>query len=308
MSSKALNVTKHCVLGGCSGCRGVGPRRISCGWRRRGERPVGKRAQALVVWIVVASDIPERLSSKDVNVLQGPKCDRNRAYWADVRCVRGSLRARRISCADGARRGRHAHWCRRAPGQPGAPLVVRLMYAPVRIVSRKVAPRVSSRLFREPVAARRRLRATAATAGPAAARSRSSRSRSGSRAPVRRSCADCSTRPRAASSRASPAAGRAAPPSRRRDDAHAGRHRRRRPRGARAVAGCWSGPGSSRSCSRLATATTWSDACAPACSNRTPSSCCASWGWGSGSIARAWSTTGSSCAAKGARTASRSPT
>jgi len=31
--------------------------------------------------------------------------------------------------------------------QPGAPLVVRLMYAPVRIVSRRVAPRLSSRLF-----------------------------------------------------------------------------------------------------------------------------------------------------------------
>ena len=31
--------------------------------------------------------------------------------------------------------------------QPGAPVVVRLMYAPVRIVSRRVAPRLSSRLF-----------------------------------------------------------------------------------------------------------------------------------------------------------------
>jgi hypothetical protein len=31
--------------------------------------------------------------------------------------------------------------------QPGAPLVVRLMYAPMRIVSGRVAPRVSSRLF-----------------------------------------------------------------------------------------------------------------------------------------------------------------
>jgi len=32
-------------------------------------------------------------------------------------------------------------------GQPDAPVVVRLMYAPVRIVSRRVAPRLSSRLF-----------------------------------------------------------------------------------------------------------------------------------------------------------------
>ena len=31
--------------------------------------------------------------------------------------------------------------------QPGAPVVVRLMYAPVRIVSRRVAPRLSSQLF-----------------------------------------------------------------------------------------------------------------------------------------------------------------
>ena len=31
--------------------------------------------------------------------------------------------------------------------QPGAPVVVRLMYAPVRIVSGRVAPRLSSRLF-----------------------------------------------------------------------------------------------------------------------------------------------------------------
>ena len=32
-------------------------------------------------------------------------------------------------------------------GQLGAPLVVRLMYAPVRIVSGRVAPRLSARLF-----------------------------------------------------------------------------------------------------------------------------------------------------------------
>ena len=31
--------------------------------------------------------------------------------------------------------------------QPGAPVMVRLMYAPVRIVSRRVAPRLSKRLF-----------------------------------------------------------------------------------------------------------------------------------------------------------------
>ena len=31
--------------------------------------------------------------------------------------------------------------------QPGAPVVVRLMYVPVRIVSGRVAPRLSSRLF-----------------------------------------------------------------------------------------------------------------------------------------------------------------
>jgi hypothetical protein len=36
---------------------------------------------------------------------------------------------------------------RAGAAQPGAPVVVRLMYAPVRIVSGRVAPRLSSRLF-----------------------------------------------------------------------------------------------------------------------------------------------------------------